>query len=99
MNVREIYRCRFCGKLLFDKATGKFGYGPFMKTMAVWLFNEPVDEAVRYRGIADAEFNKTILHRCNENTISVCDFVGIDKSFDDEEYAQEVMNDDRDGKT
>ena len=98
MKVREIYRCRFCGKLLFEVSEGVHGYGPFMRTTAEWMFKEPEDMTIPYRGVADEQFDKTILHRCNTSTISVCDFVGIDKVFADEEHEQEVVNDDRDGK-
>lgn len=89
MKVREIYRCRFCGKALFEDAGGMQGCGPFSKAVTKWMFDEPENSTLLYGGVAEEKFNRTILHRCNQSTISVCDFVGIDKVFEDEEHEQE----------
>lgn len=93
MKIREIYRCRFCGKLLFEDAGGKQGSGPFSKTITKWMFNEPAESTLLYGGVAEEQFKNTILHRCDTSTISVCDFVGIDRVSEDEECAGGNDND------
>lgn len=74
-----VYKCRNCGAVLIEKAEK-------MSTATEWMLRDMFkdgDDYTRVRGCSAMGDGLNLLHRCDQEKLCICDFIGWEMKEDE----------------